>query len=137
MDYLTPEERKELKQILEETKERLLRAARQSMSEQIENREPVPADTLDLSTGESLQVTEFRLRDREKYLIAKIGKSLIRMEDGSYGYCLSCDSEIGFPRLKARPVAELCIDCKEEQERLEKGKAETRRNTDERNVFSG
>jgi DnaK suppressor protein len=32
-----------------------------------------------------------------------------------------CEEEIEVKRLEARPVAELCIDCKAEQEKLERG----------------
>lgn len=134
MDYLTDEQVEILKQVMRDQQDRLVRAARQTMTEQYDNRDVVPADTIDLSADESMQVTEHRLRDREKFLLAKIGKALKRMEDGSYGYCKECDDEIGFPRLKARPVAELCIDCKEEQEQVEKGTAKRRMNRD-RNVF--
>ncbi|TNE48957.1 MAG: hypothetical protein EP343_13830 [Deltaproteobacteria bacterium] len=126
MDYLTDEQVETLKQIMRDQQDRLVRAARNTMTEQYDNRDVVPADTIDLSSDESLQVTEHRLRDREKFLIAKIDKALKRMEAGTYGYCKECDDEIGFPRLKARPVAELCIDCKEEQEQFEKGTAKRR-----------
>ena len=34
--------------------------------------------------------------------------------------CESCGEEIGVGRLRARPVASLCVDCKDEQERLER-----------------
>jgi DnaK suppressor protein len=32
---------------------------------------------------------------------------------------VNCGEDIGVKRLKARPVAELCIECKSEQEQLE------------------
>jgi DnaK suppressor protein len=43
--------------------------------------------------------------------IAVIDKALERIEDGSYGTCMRCGQPIGVDRLKARPAAELCIDC--------------------------
>jgi len=46
------------------------------------------------------------------------------MENNEYGKCTLCDEEIGFKRLKARPVTDLCIRCKEEQESVEKRYAE-------------
>ena len=115
MNGLTSEQLDELRQILEDQRNRLLRNARRSISDQISGGDGLPADTIDVSTDESSKVTELRLRDREKYLIAKIEKTLKRMDEGSYGECHDCGAEIGFARLKARPVAELCIDCKEEQ----------------------
>jgi DnaK suppressor protein len=134
--YLTPEQRKEIEEILDSKKDQLLRAARQSISEQVNAGEPLPADSIDISTDESLQVTELRLRDREKYLLSKIEKALLRMKtDPEFGYCVECGVEIGYPRLKARPMADLCIDCKEEQEREEK-RLPDRRQEEERNSRS-
>ena len=46
--------------------------------------------------------------------------ALAKIEEGEYGECLSCGEQIGVARLKARPVAELCIECKSEQEKLER-----------------
>jgi DnaK suppressor protein len=78
-------------------------------------------DEVDLATGEYEQAFEYRLRDREKFLLKKIGKALQRLDDGVYNECEECGGPIGVPRLKARPVATLCIECKEEQEQEEKG----------------
>ncbi len=60
-----------------------------------------------------------RLRDRDRKLINKIRKTLDRINDGTYGICESCGMDISFERLKTRPVATLCIDCKREQEEKE------------------
>jgi DnaK suppressor protein len=62
----------------------------------------------------------FRLRDREKFLLAKIDKALGRIETGGFGICEKCEEEISMKRLEARPVTTLCIRCKEEQEQKEK-----------------
>ena len=43
-----------------------------------------------------------------------------KIETGEYGECVNCGEAIGNKRLQARPVAELCIDCKSEQEKLER-----------------
>ena len=34
-----------------------------------------------------------------------------RLEDGSYGVCADCGSEIEYERLKAAPAAFRCIGC--------------------------
>jgi DnaK suppressor protein len=54
----------------------------------------------------------FRSRDRERKLIRKIEKTLQLIEDEDFGFCKSCDIEIGIRRLEARPTADLCIECK-------------------------
>ncbi len=66
------------------------------------------------------------LRDREKWLLEKIEQALVRLNEGRYGLCEECEEEIGFARLKARPVATLCIDCKEVEERTEKTRLDPR-----------
>ena len=77
-------------------------------------------DEMDTASSEvNLQFTG-RLREREQGLLAKIETALEKIEDGEYGACVSCGEDIGIKRLRARPVAELCIDCKSEQEKLER-----------------
>ncbi|MDI6714497.1 MAG: RNA polymerase-binding protein DksA [Thermodesulfovibrio sp.] len=61
-----------------------------------------------------------RLRDRERKLLKKIEKTLEKIENGTYGICESCGVEIPIERLEARPVTDLCIECKTEQEEAEK-----------------
>ncbi|MEE9606210.1 MAG: RNA polymerase-binding protein DksA [Myxococcota bacterium] len=77
-------------------------------------------DEIDSASSEvNLQFTG-RLRERESGLLAKIDAALEKIEQGEYGACTSCGEEIGLARLTARPVAELCIDCKSEQEKIER-----------------
>jgi DnaK suppressor protein len=77
-------------------------------------------DEMDTASSEvNLQFTG-RLREREQGLLSKIDAALDKIEEGSYGECTSCGEGIGLKRLKARPVAELCIECKSEQETLER-----------------
>ncbi|MBW2282494.1 MAG: TraR/DksA C4-type zinc finger protein [Deltaproteobacteria bacterium] len=77
-------------------------------------------DEIDSASSESELAFIGRLRERERALIQKIDKALLQIEEGSYGRCQSCEEDIGSARLKARPVADLCIDCKSQQERLER-----------------
>lgn len=53
-----------------------------------------------------------RILDRERKLLPKIDKSLRRIKDKSYGYCLETGEPIGIPRLLIRPVSEYCADIK-------------------------
>ena len=77
-------------------------------------------DEIDTASSEiNLQFTG-RLREREQGLLAKIDTALQKIEDGQFGECLSCGEDIGVKRLRARPVAELCIDCKSDQEKQER-----------------
>lgn len=73
------------------------------------------------SLEEELSLT-LRSRDRERKLINKINAALERIASDDFGYCEKCGVEIGVPRLEARPTAELCIDCKEIEEKKEKSR---------------
>lgn len=82
------------------------------------------ADPVDRASDEEERAIELRTRDRERKLIAKIDKTLLRIIENDYGFCDDCGSEIGLRRLEARPTASECIDCKtfdEQRERIEGG----------------
>jgi DnaK suppressor protein len=77
-------------------------------------------DEMDTASSEvNLQFTG-RLREREQGLLSKIDAALEKIDHGEYGKCMNCGEDIGIARLKARPVAELCIECKAEEEKLER-----------------
>src|SRR5262249_43428587 len=104
-----------LQRLLGERKQELLGEADRTVDGMGEGREQFP-DPTDRALLEGNRNLMLRIRDRERKLISKIDEALGRIEDGSYGKCEECGCEIGFARLKARPVTTLCIDCKAEQE---------------------
>lgn len=61
-----------------------------------------------------------RSMDRERKLINKIDDALLRVKNGSYGYCEQTGEQIEVARLDVRPVATLCFKAQEELERIEK-----------------
>lgn len=69
-------------------------------------------DPVDRASQEEEFALELRARDRERKLIKKIEKTLIKLDDDEFGYCEQCGVEIGIKRLEARPTANLCVDCK-------------------------
>ncbi len=77
-------------------------------------------DPNDRATQESEFGLELRTRDRERKLLRKINSALIRIEEGSYGYCEETGEEIGLKRLEARPVATLCVEAQERRELAER-----------------
>ena len=81
---------------------------------------PDPTDRANLETDRNF---ELRIRDRERKLILKIGETLTRIDEGTFGICEECGEEISEERLKARPVTTLCIDCKTKAEAEENQKA--------------
>ena len=77
-------------------------------------------DVSDQASAEADQNFSLRIREREQRLIKKIDEALDRMNQNTYGICERCEEEIPYPRLKARPVTTLCINCKTLEEQEEK-----------------
>lgn len=80
------------------------------------------ADLSDRASLEEEFSLTLRSRDRERKLVNKINAALERIANDEFGYCEKCGIDIGVGRLEARPTAELCIDCKEIEEKKEKSK---------------
>ena len=78
------------------------------------------ADLIDRASTEAQISFAFRVKEREGVLIRKIERALSKLEDGTFGICEECGEEISEGRLQARPVATLCIKCKEKEETVEK-----------------
>ncbi len=77
-------------------------------------------DPNDRATQESEFGLELRTRDRERKLLRKIDSALLRIDEGTYGYCDETGEEIGLKRLEARPVATLCLEAQERRELAER-----------------
>lgn len=92
-----------------------LKQGEMTLEDMTDNNE-ICADPADRATVESDRAFTLRIRDRERKLIKKIRAALTRMDEGVFGVCDECGEDIGVPRLKARPVTKLCINCKSKQE---------------------
>ena len=57
------------------------------------------------------------LHEEETQQITAIRAALKRMDEGTYGFCLTCDKPIGKKRLDALPYTVQCISCAEKAER--------------------
>ena len=111
---------KRFKETLEKQRDQVLNNAKRTRNEEAAvDKDDLP-DEFDLANSEYAQSLVFRLRDREKWLMAKIEKALKKIETGDFGVCEDCGEDISLKRLEARPVTTLCIRCKEEQEKVEK-----------------
>lgn len=111
---------KRYRKMLEDSKTALLETAKKTLMEESNFDTDDLPDEIDLASSEYAQSMVFRLRDREKFLLKKIDRALLRIDDGTFGVCERCEEPISSKRLEARPVTTLCIRCKEEQEKKEK-----------------
>lgn len=56
---------------------------------------------------------EFALLQMKAETLNRIDTALRRLDEGSYGNCIQCGSEIAEARLRALPFAVRCRDCEE------------------------
>jgi DnaK suppressor protein len=108
------------KKVLLEQRDELLLNARKTLEGDIHLDPDDFPDEIDSASSEMNLAFQGRLRERERGLLSKINQALEKIEDGVYGECESCGEQISVKRIQARPVAELCIECKSEQEQLER-----------------
>ena len=103
--------------------EKALRAERAQLVHQLE--ELGAAETGDLrsdidfggSFADAAAVTAERTEvlgvvESLKGLLVNVDRALRNIENGTYGTCENCGTEIAASRLEARPASVLCIDCK-------------------------
>jgi RNA polymerase-binding protein DksA len=63
----------------------------------------------------------FLFASAEGRTLMEIDEALRRLYRGEYGICESCGQPIARARLQAMPVARLCVSCKENEERAQRG----------------
>ncbi len=101
-------------------REELLRESSETVKQTLQETQLQQPDLNDRASVETDHALELRTRDRERKLVKKINEALMRIEDGSYGYCEETDEPISVARLDARPIATLSIEAQERHERKEK-----------------
>ncbi len=116
---MNKKKREQYRKLLEENLMHLLEEAGQTLNGMSHEKALFP-DPTDRASLESDRNFLLRIRDRERKLIMKIQEALHRIDDGTFGICEECGEPISDSRLRARPVATLCVNCKREQEIKEK-----------------
>jgi DnaK suppressor protein len=101
-------------------REELIRESSETIHQTLQNTELQKPDLADRASAETDHALELRTRDRERKLISKINEALLRIEDGTYGYCEETGEPITVARLDARPNATLSIEAQERHERMER-----------------
>ncbi len=116
---LTKKQTKDLRTILVEEKNKLIYNGVYLSDEFNLDKEDI-SDDVDFANSSMASSSALRFRNREVFYANKINDAIQRIEDGDYGECEECGENIGYQRLLARPTAEQCINCKEENEKTER-----------------
>ncbi len=112
---MTSTDLQEFKLHLLEQKSAILNKTNEFLNEQSLEKNHIPDESELISSDLSNNVS-IHLHERDRLTLLEIEKTLAKVSTGTYGLCESCDCDIEAKRLKARPLASLCIECKEEQE---------------------
>jgi DnaK suppressor protein len=107
---------KKARETLQEMKKQLLAEIKQDLRQGREGSKDDGMDAYDLASEERDREINFILTDRDRGKLQAIEDALERIEDGSYGVCESCESEIADGRLVALPFTRLCVQCQADRE---------------------
>jgi DnaK suppressor protein len=117
--FMSERQREYFRRKLMRWKEDILRESRETL-QHLQNENENHPDIADRASSETDRAIELRARDRQRKLIAKIDAALLRIEDGTYGFCEETGERISLKRLEARPIATLSIEAQERHERRER-----------------
>jgi DnaK suppressor protein len=112
-----PEEIREL--LLKMRKELIGEVKEKTRSESEADHKDDVGDIYDLATNERDRELNLLMSDREREKINEIDDALVRIDDGTYGTCEECGTDIPKKRLIIMPFARLCVVCKAELEKTE------------------
>lgn len=114
-------ELKYFKEILEGRKAQILKNIKSANEELSGINSQQLSDDADFASADNNTMIESAIMKQQERELQEIKISLAKIENGGYGICEMCEESIGFQRLKVKPHATYCIDCREIVEKSRKG----------------
>ncbi|TQR31278.1 RNA polymerase-binding protein DksA [Campylobacter sp. MIT 99-7217] len=105
------------KEILESRKQEILNQLYQTNKDIEDLYNSEPNDNIDFSVITASSQIEETIDHNLKQELEYIENSLLRIKKGNYGICEGCEEEINIERLKIKPHARYCINCREKYEK--------------------
>jgi DnaK suppressor protein len=112
---LGKEKLEEFRKVLSTRRDALVAELRQSTQQLIED-DVNYTDSVDQASADSDKTILMQMKNRDRDILLQLNEALRRIDSGIYGQCERCDELISEARIKAFPLATLCIDCKAELE---------------------
>ena len=100
-----------LRTILTTRREALVKALAGDNSLLNEMSQQASGDVIDFALDTASDELFSKLAEAESRELAQIQYALEKMDEGNYGKCEACNSNIPLARLEALPYATLCINC--------------------------
>ena len=117
-NFMNPKQLEYFKSKLISWRDQILKDCSETITDLQDNQ--VEADIIDAAAKEADYKLTLRARNRDFKLLKKIEEALVRIDNGTYGYCEETGEPIGVKRLDARPIATLGIEAQERHEREER-----------------
>ena len=108
---------KKMREKLLEMRAQLVRNVQSDLQEGREQTKDEGMDTYDIASDARDREISLILNDRDRDKALAIDDALARIDEGSYGACDSCESDIAEARLEALPFTRLCVSCQAEREK--------------------
>jgi DnaK suppressor protein len=115
---LTKKELEKHRKLLQEKKAVLSAEIAKTRSAEEETTEESTQDIADKAVSSYTREFLYSLTDGERQTLLRIDDALLRIDAGTYGFCVNCNTAMTERRLNAVPWAPYCLDC---QELAEKG----------------
>ncbi|MEA3522191.1 MAG: RNA polymerase-binding protein DksA [Campylobacterota bacterium] len=77
-------------------------------------------DEGDHASASNNNLVETAIGSQQQKELSEIDAALAKMKSAQYGICDMCEEDIGIQRLKVKPHAKYCIDCREIAEKNNK-----------------
>ncbi|MGB1077587.1 MAG: RNA polymerase-binding protein DksA [Bdellovibrionales bacterium] len=119
-EFMNPVMTAYFRQKLIDWREELIRESSETIKTTLQGEELNKPDLADRASAETDHALELRTRDRERKLISKINEAIMRIDEGTYGYCEETGDPISVKRLDARPTATLSLEAQERHEKMER-----------------
>ncbi|MBT5470681.1 MAG: TraR/DksA family transcriptional regulator, partial [Nitrospina sp.] len=107
-----------IREQLTTNKQELLNIIQTNQSAERNSTESNFSNEIDMASDLEGREMMFQLTSRDLNELKRIQDAIYRIDHGTYGICDVCSKGISQKRLKILPLSSLCIDCKEEMERL-------------------
>jgi DnaK suppressor protein len=102
----------EFREMLLKERDSLARQIRSLSAASLTSNRQAGEELADVGSDDFIRETELHLMSEEGRRLALINVAIESLDDGNYGTCVDCSKPISVGRLKAKPYARLCIDCK-------------------------
>lgn len=108
------------KEILQGRKEQIIKNIAGVQDEISQSKVLELNDEGDYAVANNSSIVETAIVSQQEKELNEINVALAKISNNEYGICEMCEDPIGFQRLKVKPHAIYCIDCREIVEKSKK-----------------